>query len=130
MDKKYKFAIWKRKTATAQVRLTSWKWKSLINGKDVWEYIDRSDLFEVIYSPLKLCKIKEDFYFDVKVLGSWISSQADAIRHALARAIILEDPSQRAILKAAWFLTRDARKVERKKPGRHKARKGMQWSKR
>ena len=124
------FAVWKRKTATAQARLTSWKWKSVINGKDISEYITRKDLFDVIYSPLKLCKIKEDFYFEVKVVGSLISSQADAIRHALSRAIILQDPSQRATLKQAWFLTRDARKVERKKPGRHKARKGMQWSKR
>ena len=130
MDKKYMFAVWKRKTATAQARLTSWKGKSMINGMEISEYITRQDLFDVVYSPLKLCKIKEEFYFEVKVLGSWISSQADAIKLALARAIILQDPSQRAVLKQAWFLTRDARKVERKKPGRHKARKGMQWSKR
>jgi len=130
MAKKYTFAIWKRKTASAQVKLNSWKGKDLINWKDVSEYIDRSDLFDTIYSPLKLCKIKDNFYFEVKISGSGISAQADAIRHWLSRAIVENDPSLRSILKAAWFLTRDARKVERKKPGRHKARKAMQWSKR
>jgi len=130
MAKKYTFAIWKRKTASAQVRLISWKGKDLINWKDVSEYINRKDLFEVVYSPLKICKIKDDFSFEVKVSGSGISSQADAIRHWLSRAIAESNPSLRNILKISWFLTRDARKVERKKPGRHKARKAMQWSKR
>ncbi len=130
MEKKYTYALWKRKTASAQARLIPWKGKSQINGKQINEYITREDLFDVVYSPLKLCKIKEDFYFEVKVSGSWISAQADAIRHALSRAIAELDPAQRSILKAAWFLTRDARKVERKKPWFHKARKWMQWSKR
>jgi len=130
MAKKYTFAIWKRKTASAQVRLIPGKGKDLINWKDIWEYIDRSDLFDVIYSPLKTCKIKDDFSFEVKVSGSGISSQADAIRHWLSRAIAENDPSLRSILKIAGFLTRDARKVERKKPGLHKARKASQWSKR
>jgi len=130
MAKKYTFAIWKRKTASAQVRLIPWKGKDLINGKEINEYVNRSDLFDVIYSPLKTCKIKDSFYFEVKVAGSGISAQSDAIRHWLSRAIVESDPSMRSILKAAWFLTRDARKVERKKPGRHKARKAMQWSKR
>ena len=130
MAQKYIYTIWKRKTASAQVRLTPWKGKDLINGKDVSEYITRSDLFDTIYSPLKTCKIKDDFYFEVIVAGSGISSQADAIRHGLSRAIAENDPSLRDILKQAGFLTRDARKVERKKPGRHKARKAMQWSKR
>lgn len=130
MAQKYIYTIWKRKTASAQARLISGKGKDLINGKEVSEYITRSDLFDTVYSPLKLCKVKDNFYFDVKVAGSGISSQADAIRHALSRAIAESDPSLRTILKQAGFLTRDARKVERKKPGRHKARKAMQWSKR
>jgi len=130
MAKKYTYTIWKRKTASAQAKVMEWKWKDLINGKEVSEYFDRSDLFDVIYSPLKICKVKDNFYFDIKVWGSWISSQADAIKLALSRAIASSDPSLKTILKQAWFLTRDARKVERKKPGRHKARKGMQWSKR
>ena len=127
---KYTYAVWKRKTASAQIRLFEGKGTSKVNWKDIKEYISRSDLFDTIYSPLKLLKLKDNFYFEVKVSGSWISAQAQAIRHGIARALIAKDEAFRLILKEAWFLTRDARKVERKKPGRHKARKAMQWSKR
>lgn len=127
---KYTYAIWKRKTASAQVRLFEWKWKSLINGKEVGEYVKRSDLFETLYTPLKITKLKDKFYFEVKISGSGESAQAEAIRHGLARALVSQDESLRLSLRAAGLLTRDARKVERKKPGRHKARKAMQWSKR
>ncbi len=130
MASKYTYTIGKKKTASAQVKLFDWKWESTINGRKVWEYVSRTDLFDVVYSPLKLCKIKEDVYFEVKVAGSWDSSQAYAIRHWLSRALAEKEGNFRKILKVAWFLTRDARKVERKKPGRHKARKAMQWSKR
>lgn len=98
--------------------------------KKINEYVTRTDLFDVIYSPLKLCKVKEDVYFEVEISGSWISAQAEAIRHWIARNLASKDESFRKILKAAGFLTRDARKVERKKPWLHKARKAMQWSKR
>jgi small subunit ribosomal protein S9 len=87
-------------------------------------------LFDTVYAPLKLCQLKDETYFEVAIIGSGISAQAEAIRHGLARALVLKDESLKTILKAAGFITRDARKVERKKPGRHKARKGMQWSKR
>ena len=87
-------------------------------------------LQDQIYSPLKLCKVKEKFYFEVKISWSGPSAQAEAIRHGLARSLAWSDSWFKQVLKAAWLLTRDARKVERKKPGRHKARKGMQWSKR
>jgi small subunit ribosomal protein S9 len=66
----------------------------------------------------------------VQVQGSWESSQAVAIAHGLSRALAEKDSSHRTVLKAAWFLTRDARKVERKKPGLKKARKSPSWSKR
>jgi len=130
MTKKYTYSVWKRKTASAQVKLFDWKWDDIINWKKIWEYITRSDLFDVIYSPLKLCKVKDNFYFEVCISGSWISAQAEAIRHALAKNLSERDAEYRKILKVAWFLTRDARKVERKKPWLHKARKAMQWSKR
>ncbi len=130
MAKKYTYSIWKRKTASAQVKLFEWKGEDVINWKKVSEYITRSDLFDVIYSPLKLCKVKDETYFEIKISGSWISAQAEAIKHWLARSLASKDESFRKILKAAWFLTRDARKVERKKPWLHKARKAMQWSKR
>lgn len=127
---KYTYSVWKRKTASAQIKLFEWKGKNTINGKEINAYVTRSDLFDVIYTPLKITKLKDNFYFEVKVSGSWESAQAEAIRHGLSRAVVLNDESLRPILKEAGLLTRDARKVERKKPGKHKARKGMQWSKR
>ena len=130
MASKYIYTIWKKKTASAQVRFFSWKGETIINEKKISEYISRKDLFDIIYSPLKLCKIKDDSFFEVKVNWSWITSQAYAIRHALSKALAEKDSGFRTILKTAWFLTRDARKVERKKPWKHKARKSMQWSKR
>lgn len=130
MSNKYKFSIWKRKTATAQVKLFEWSKDSTINGKNVSEYITRKDLFDTIFSPLKLCKVKDNFFFEVEVTWSWISAQSQAIRHWLSRLLAAEQETFKKILKSAWFLTRDARIVERKKPGRHKARKATQWSKR
>lgn len=130
MASKYTYSIGRRKTASAQVKLFEGKGKSIINDKQAEEYITRSDLFQSVYEPLKVCKTKDTFYFEVKVSGSGESAQADAIAHGLARALASKDESFKTVLKAAGLLTRDARKVERKKPGRHKARKGMQWSKR
>jgi len=127
---KYTYAIGKRKTASAQIRLFQWKWKDMINGKEVKAYINRTDLFDVVYTPLKITKQKENFYFEVKVSGSGESAQAEAIRHGISRALSTFNLSLRPVLKEAGLLTRDARKVERKKPGLHKARKASQWSKR
>ena len=127
---KYTYSVWKRKTASAQIRLFEGKGKNMINGKEMSEYISRTDLFDVVYTPLKVTKLKDKFYFEVKVAGSGESAQAQAIRHGLARALVAKDEALRPVLKEAGLLTRDARKVERKKPGRHKARKAMQWSKR
>lgn len=127
---KYTYTIWKRKTSSAQVKIFDWKWENTVNGRKISEYVTRSDLFDVIYAPLKLCKVKEDVYFEVTISGSWVSAQAQAIWHGLARWLASKDPGFRTLLKAAWFLTRDARKVERKKPWLHKARKAIQWSKR
>ena len=127
---KYTYSVWKRKTASAQIRLFEGKGKNMINGKEINEYISRTDLFDVVYTALKVTKLKDKFYFEVKVVGSGESAQAQAIRHGLARALVAKDEALRPVLKEAGLLTRDARKVERKKPGRHKARKAMQWSKR
>ncbi len=130
MTSKYIYTIWKKKTASAQIKFFSWKWETIINERKISEYVSRKDLFDIIFSPLKLCKVKDNSYFEVKVSGSWITSQAYAIRHGLSRALAKKSVEFRSILKIAWFLTRDARKVERKKPWKHKARKSMQWSKR
>ena len=130
MANKYIHAIWRRKTASAQVRLFEWEWKNIINGKEVSIYISRQDLFEIAFLPIKLCSLKDKVFFDVKVEWWWISAQVQAIRHSLARALSQKDEAFRKILKLAWLLTRDARKVERKKPGKKKARKSWSWSKR
>jgi small subunit ribosomal protein S9 len=130
MEKKYFYAIGRRKTATAQVRLFVDKGSSLINGRPFNEYISRSDLFARLLSPLKIASLLDSTHFEVQVSGSGISAQADAIALGLARAVILLNPALRPQLKGADLLSRDARKVERKKPGLHKARKGPSWSKR
>jgi len=130
MANKYTYNIWKRKTASAQVKLFEGKGEDKINGKKTSEYITRTDLFDVVYSPLKACKAKDEFYFEVEIVGSWISAQADAIRLGLSRNLAEKNEGFKKILKAAWFLTRDARKVERKKPGQKKSRKSPSWSKR
>jgi len=127
---KYIYSVWKRKTASAQVKLFEGAWKDMINGKVVSEYVTRSDLFDVLYTAIKLTKLKDKVYFDVKVSGSGESAQVEAINYGIAKALVEKDISLKPILKQAWLLTRDARKVERKKPGLHKARKAMQWSKR
>ncbi len=126
----YTYKVGRKKTASAQVRLYDGKWENVINGKSMREYIHRKDLFEIALAPLKLCKVDRDVYFTVDVQGSGESAQAGAIAHGLARALAEKEGSHRTLLKAAGMLTRDARKVERKKPGLKKARKSPSWSKR
>jgi small subunit ribosomal protein S9 len=127
---KYTYSVWKRKTASAQVRLYKGTGSSKINDKSLSEYITRKDLFDVLLFPLKLTKNKDNFYFEVKVSGSWESAQVQAIAAWISKALVDAEPSTKAILKEAGLLTRDARKVERKKPGKKKARKSPTWSKR
>ncbi|MGE4443830.1 MAG: 30S ribosomal protein S9 [Candidatus Altimarinota bacterium] len=130
MANKYIHAIGRRKTASAQVRLFEGTGASTVNGKDISVYVTRQDLFDVAFLPIKLTSLKDKVYFEVKVEGGGISAQVQAIRHSLARALSEKDEANRKILKAAGLLTRDARKVERKKPGKKKARKSPSWSKR
>lgn len=130
MAGKYTYSLGKKKTASAQVKLFEGKGDSTINGRALGEYIGRKDLFDVVFAPLKLCKLDDKTYFTVEVQGSGESAQASAIAHGLARALAEKDAGNRTVLKAAGLLTRDARKVERKKPGLKKARKSPSWSKR
>lgn len=130
MANKYTYAIGKRKTATAQVKLFEGTGESTINGKKVGEYVTRKDLIDYVFSPLKLCKMKDKMYFSVEVEGSGASAQAQAIMYGIAKAMAENDTGFRKILKTEGLMTVDARKVERKKPWHHKARKSSQWSKR
>ncbi len=130
MTQTYTYSVGKKKTASAQVRLFEGKGESMINERKLSDYITRTDLFDTVFSPLKLCKVDGTTYFTVVVEWSGESSQAAAIAHGLAKALAEKDSGNRKVLKAAGLLTRDARKVERKKPGLKKARKSPSWSKR
>ena len=125
----YTYAIGRRKTATAQVRLFSGKGESTINWRALKEYVSRTDLHATLYAPLKAAG-NTDFHFSVIVSGSGESAQVQAIAHGISRALVLIDETHKSALREKWLLTRDARKVERKKPGLRKARKRIQWSKR
>ena len=87
----YTYTIGRRKTASAQVKLFEGKGDSKINEKNAGEYITRTDLFDTLYTPLKLCKMKDAVYFEAKVAGSGQSAQADAIAHGIARALAAKD---------------------------------------
>ena len=99
MAAKYTYTIGRRKTASAQVKVFKGKGADIVNGKPVGEYITRTDLFDRVYAPIKLCKLKDDIYFEVKVIGSGESAQAGAIAHGLARSLAL-DEANRPVLKA------------------------------
>lgn len=130
MTTKYIYSVWRRKTSSAQVRLFEWSWNNSINWKELKEYIKRQDLFDIVLKPIKLCWLKDNVYFEAKVLWSGESAQAQAIAHWISRTLARKEESFKKILRESWFLTRDARKVERKKPGKKKARKSPSWSKR
>ena len=127
---KYFYAVGRRKSAVAQVRLFLEPGASFVNGKALEAYVTRSDLFSTLLAPAKLSSMHDKVRFEAKVEGGGESAQAEAIRHGLARALVLSSGDLKPVLRGAGFLTRDARKVERKKPGLHKARKASQWSKR
>ncbi len=126
---KYTYSIGRRKTATAQVRLFAGKGDSTVNERPLKEYITRTDLLSLVHTPFKVAGAG-DYHFSVTVRGSGESAQAQAIAHGIARALVENDESCKTALREHGLLTRDARKVERKKPGLHKARKAIQWSKR
>lgn len=129
---RYIEAIGRRKTATARVRLTpSDKTTIVVNDKEYTEYFPHLSLHKDIQSVLELKDAGiENYTITAKVLGGGISSQAEAIRLGIARALVKEKESRRISMKQAGFLKRDPRSVERKKFGLRKARKSPAWSKR
>ena len=132
MAEKSKFiGTGKRKSSVARVTLLSpGKGNIEINGVQVEEYVPRESLATVIKQPLSVLEKNKDFDVSVNVNGGGLSGQAGAIRLGIARALILADPGNRPKLKLNGLLTRDSRKVERKKPGQPGARKKFQFSKR
>ena len=120
----------KRKTSVARVILRPGDGKSWINGRTLEEYFPRSYLQSVVIQPLAQTGYEGNVDVRVRVHGGGVSGQAAAVRHGIARALVEADPELRVPLKREGFLTRDARQVERKKAGLHKARKAPQFSKR
>jgi small subunit ribosomal protein S9 len=120
----------KRKTSVARVILRPGDGKTWINGRTLEEYFVRATHRQMVVAPLETADALNTYDLRVRVHGGGISGQAGAVRHGIARALVEVDPELRVPLKRQGFLTRDARQVERKKAGLHKARKAPQFSKR
>ena len=128
---RYLEAVGRRKTSIARVRLFASKTPTIsVNEKPLAKYFPTKELQDIAIESLKELKISEHFAISVKVKGGGSHSQAEAIRHGLARTLVAYDVDSRKILKPAGFLKRDPRAKERRKFGLKKARKAPQWSKR
>ncbi len=127
----YKQAVGRRKTAIARVRMTpSTKSSILINDRELADYFKTTELQNKALEALKKSGVEGKYTITVKLIGGGSSSQAEALRHGIARALLEIDRNLRAVLKKEGFLTRDGRAKERRKFGLKKARKAPQWSKR
>ena len=122
--------VGRRKAAVARIYLTDGKGKITVNKRDVAEYFQTDQLVYVVKQPLNEIGVADNYDIKVNIYGGGFSGQAEALRLAIARALLKIDEEHRPALKAQGFLTRDPRVVERKKPGRPKARKRFQFSKR
>ncbi len=126
----YYYANGKRKTSIARVRLhEKGKGEITVNDRSLNEYFFGT-LIGNVKSPLKLVDMLKRFDVSVKVIGGGVNSQSDAVRHGIAKALIVFDPALRTVLKRAGLISRDSRVKERKKPGLHGARRAPQWAKR
>jgi len=123
-------ATGRRKIAVASVRLRTGEGKFTVNGRDARSYLCRDTLMMIVQQPLEAAEMLGKVDITASVHGGGLTGQAGAIRHGIARALLLHLPDVRATLKRGGYLTRDARKVERKKYGQPKARKRFQYSKR
>ena len=124
------YATGKRKDAVARVWVKPGSGKVTVNGKDMPEYFARPVLQLIVKQPAQIAGVEGQFDVMATVKGGGLSGQAGAVKHGISKALQLYDPSLRAALKAAGFLTRDSRVVERKKYGKRKARRSFQFSKR
>ena len=120
----------KRKTSVARVILRPGEGTTWINGRTIEEYFPRATHRTLATSPFHTAGLEGQYDLRVRVHGGGLSGQAGAVRHGIARALVEANPELRIPLKREGYLTRDARQVERKKAGLHKARKAPQFSKR
>lgn len=124
------YATGRRKTSKARVFLKPGSGKIEINGKPMDQYLSTGVAKISVLLPFQVADVKNRFDAMITVAGGGLTGQAEAIRHGLSRALVAADPMFRAALKKAGFMTRDPRAVERKKYGKHKARRSTQFSKR
>jgi small subunit ribosomal protein S9 len=129
-DVRYYEAVGRRKRAVARVRLYPGDGQIVINEKELNDYFGRLQDVQDVVAPLHLTENGDRFNLSVLVKGGGITGQARAIRHGVARALLVVDPALRPTLKRAGYLTRDPREKERKKPGLKRARKAPQYTKR
>ncbi len=120
----------KRKSSVARVRLLPGGGDIVVNRRTLEEYFPRETSRMIINQPFEVTSTVGQYRTEVNVFGGGVSAQAVAVRHGITRALLLANPELRPALKKAGFITRDSREVERKKYGRHKARKRPQYSKR
>ncbi|MCD8548835.1 30S ribosomal protein S9 [Pseudaeromonas sp. ZJS20] len=120
----------RRKSSTARVFVKPGSGNIVINKRSLEDYFGRPTARMVVRQPLELVELSEKLDLYITVVGGGISGQAGAIRHGITRALMQYDETLRGTLRKAGFVTRDARQVERKKVGLHKARKRPQYSKR
>ena len=130
MPEKIIRATGRRKSSTARVFLTSGSGKITVNDRSLENYFGRETARMVVRQPLETTQVKDGIDLTITVSGGGGSGQAGAIRHGISRALQAYDEAHKPVLRKAGFLTRDAREVERKKVGLHKARKRPQYSKR
>lgn len=130
MAANYNYGTGRRKTAVARVFLKKGSGKIVVNDKPVDEFFSRETGRMVVRQPLELTQHVTTFDIMVNVTGGGESGQAGAVRHGITRALIEYDATLKPVLSKAGFVTRDAREVERKKVGFHKARRRKQFSKR
>jgi small subunit ribosomal protein S9 len=124
------WATGRRKTSIARVRLLSGEGKVQVNERTLDDYFGRETSRMVVHQPFEVTNTRNRFDVVANVHGGGIAAQAQALRHGISRALLQADAELRLPLKKAGYLTRDSREVERKKYGRHKARKRPQYSKR
>lgn len=124
------YATGKRKDAVARVWIKPGSGKVSVNGKDMSAYFARPVLQMILRQPFTVAGVEDQFDVMATVKGGGLSGQAGAVKHGISKALQLYEPSLRPALKAAGFLTRDSRVVERKKYGKRKARRSFQFSKR
>ena len=126
----WNYGTGRRKSAVARVFIKSGKGDIIVNGKPISEYFARETSLMIVRQPLELTANAQTFDIKVNVTGGGETGQAGAVRHGITRALIDYDATLKPSLSKAGFVTRDAREVERKKVGFHKARRRKQFSKR